>query len=245
MSDILNSAVMNAHNQLYRAKVWFHLRNTLPGLESIAGIKQRHSDFEAMRDRIRRSGTDSLAHFGNGYTHEGGLYLQQNPDEFAALTLFLREHGPHKNYLEIGSASGGGCLFLYQELGFRSLLSLDDGRHPRAVAQAEHFKQIENLKQFVGDSHSEQARLFLEKNAPEKIDLAFIDGDHSYNGVWQDIELTLPFCRSGALVIFHDTIACIGVRRAWRKCIEDKLIKPLAEFIGEEKPLGIGVGSVI
>jgi predicted O-methyltransferase YrrM len=159
--------------------------------------------------------------------------------------LFLRERGPYPNYLEIGSASGGACLFLYREVGLGKVVSLDDGQHSRAVAQAEHFSQVKDFKQFLGDSHSQEARDFLDTNVSEKFDVAFIDGDHSYEGVWQDIQLSRPFCRPGTLLILHDTIACEGVKRAWFQCAREKLIRPLAEFVGPEKPLGIGVGEVI
>ncbi|HEX8843689.1 MAG TPA: class I SAM-dependent methyltransferase [Pyrinomonadaceae bacterium] len=236
---------MSVREQLSHTKVWLYLRRGLGRPESILSMRQRYKDFDDVRDRVRRSGTDSLEHFDNGYTHEGGLYLQQNPDEFAALTIFLREHGPHTNYMEIGSASGGACLFLYREVGFGNVLSLDNGEHERAVAQKEHFSQIKNFKQFLGDSHSEEARLFLKENVKSKLDVAFIDGDHSYEGVWQDIELALPFCRRGTLVIFHDTVACEGVRDAWLRGVEQKLFRPCAVFVGEERPLGIAVGVVI
>lgn len=236
---------MNVGERIYQAKAWLHRRRTFGAVESIAEVMGRHNDFDQLRARVRASGTDSLSHFGNGYTHEGGLFLQQNPDEFAALALFLRERGPHTNYMEIGSASGGACLFLSREVGFRRVLSLDDGQHPRAVAQSENFAQVPNFKQFLGDSHSEAARSFLEENVEGKLDVAFIDGDHSYEGVWQDIQLARPFCRRGALMILHDTIACEGVKRSWHQCAEEGILKPLAEFIGADKPLGIAVGETI
>lgn len=237
---------MNAREYAYQAKTWLYRQAYLGGVETVEGMKQRHGDeFLQVRDRIRASGTDSLAHFGNGYTHEGDLLLQQNPDEFAALTLLLRERRPVVNYMEIGSASGGACLFLSREVGFTNTFSLDNGEHPRAVAQKEHFSQVPNFKQFLGDSHSEEARRFLTENVAGKLDVAFIDGDHSYEGVWQDIELTLPFCRPGTLVILHDTVACYEVEKAWLRSVREKRVKPLAEFVGDEKPLGIAVGEVV
>ncbi len=39
-----------------------------------------------------------------------------------------------------------------------------------------------------------------------KIDILFIDGDHSYEGVKRDWELFVPFVKPYGLVIFHDTI---------------------------------------
>src|SRR5215210_137642 len=132
---------MNVRAQLGQTRVGDYLKRALGRPDTIPAVRRRHGDFEEVRERVRRAGTDSLEHFGNGYTHEGGLYLQQNPDEFTALTLLLRERGPHSNYMEIGSASGGACLFLCREVGFRRVLSLDNGEHPRAVAQKKHFSQ--------------------------------------------------------------------------------------------------------
>lgn len=220
-------------------------RSRLRGVDTLRALRKRRPDFDSTRDQICRSGTDSLAHFGNGYTHEGDLFLQQNPDEFAALCLFLKEKTLRHNYVEIGSASGGACLFLYQQIGFDHVLSLDDGQHPRATEQQKHFGKIENFKQFVGDSHSVDAIHFLKHHLNGEIDIAFIDGDHSYQGVSQDIELVLPFCKKGTLLIFHDTIACAAVEKAWLQAVEKKVIHPLAEYISQENPLGIAVGSVL
>jgi predicted O-methyltransferase YrrM len=220
---------------------WVFLAN----IDTIAKVRKRHADFDTLRDRIRAMGTDSLAHFGNHYTFEGGLSLQQNPDELAALCLLLKERGPYNNYMEIGSASGGTCRFLFETVGFRNVLSLDDGSHPRASEQKDNFRVIPNFKQFLGDSHSEQARAFLAENLDGALDVAFIDGDHGFEGVWEDIRLTLPFCRRGTLVIFHDTRACEDVRKAWLKSVMRRQLKPLAEYVGEERPLGISINVVL
>lgn len=214
-------------------------------LDTISDVKKRNSEFANLVNRIRNSGTASLTHLRYGYAFEGGLRLQQNPDEFAALCIYLQEHKPYTNYLEIGSASGGSCLFLKREVGFTNIISVDDGNHPDAKYQRESFRQISNFKQFIGDSHSEEAKTFLKNNLNGKLDVAFIDGDHSYWGVWQDVQLTLPFSRPGTLIIFHDTIVCIGVEKAWLKCVREKIIQPLAEYIGEQAPLGIAIGKVI
>ena len=214
-------------------------------MRDIDDIRRSHSEFDALVDRIRAAGTNSLSHFRNGYALEGGLRLQQNPYELAALILLLRERVPIREYLEIGSASGGNGRFLYESLGFGRFTSVDDGGHPDASLQRENFSKIPPFRQFLGDSHSEAAREYLATQFPERdIDVAFIDGDHSYEGVSQDIELVRPFCGSGAWMVFHDTIACEGVERAWIDIVRQGTLTPVAEFIGDEVPLGIAVGRV-
>jgi len=60
-------------------------------MDTIASMRARQPRFNDTVQLVRSKGTDSLSHFGNGYTHEGGYSLQQNPDEFAALIHLLRE----------------------------------------------------------------------------------------------------------------------------------------------------------
>lgn len=214
-------------------------------VQKIPDVQLRNNDFKSMRDKICDLGTDSLDYFGHSYNYEGGYYLQQNPDEFAALCLLLRENGPYTNYLEIGTASGGTCLALYQVVGFQNVFSIDDEKHKRAVYQQDHLSQIPNVRQFIGDSHSIKARRFLQSNLEGRLDVAFIDGDHSYEGVWKDVQLVVDFSQPGTFLIFHDTVACRGVEKAWLHCIRKKIIIPLAEYIGDDRPMGIGVGRVI
>lgn len=198
--------------------------------------------FAALRELICESGTDCLRHFGNGYLLEGGLALQQNPDEFAALCLFLKQRGPFPAYLEIGSASGGTGLFLSRQLGFDLAMSIDDGEHSRA---AEQKINLAGFKGFVGSSHSPEAAAFLGATLMGRsLDLAFVDGDHTEEGVWNDIQMVLPFCTPGTLIVLHDTKACPGVEIAWLRAAWEGILTPLAEFVGDQKPLGIGVGRV-
>jgi predicted O-methyltransferase YrrM len=51
----------------------------------------------------------------------------------------------------------------------------------------------------------------------ESYDLAFIDGDHSYDGVKTDFENLMPHLTHGAVILFHDAVngaygTCAGVQ---------------------------------
>lgn len=222
-------------------------------MDTIAKLAQRKpTSFHQYVTKIRELGTDNLSHFGNGYLLEGGYSLQQHPEEFAALIVFLDQWFAGElglNFLEIGTASGGTMRLLNEETGLDHLWSIDDGKHPRFSEQARNFREIPIVHQYVGDSHGAAPAAWLSSQ-DTLFNVALIDGDHSYEGVWQDIQMVRPFLPFGSLVVFHDIVAVQGVRRAWlrggdRMSDSDGLWVPLAEYIGSEKPLGIGVGLVL
>jgi len=231
----------------------------MQSIESIrAGAPER---FAELIGKIRAAGTDNLSFFGGGYEKEGGYSLQQNPEEFAALVAFLAAAGRERAiYLEIGTASGGVCRFLYEELGFGRVIVMDDYGHHRWTEQAEHLGKVKlalppaDYSEHIGDSHAPAAKSFLygELGNPggadsltggyaTLLDIAFIDGDHTYGGVTADLSLVREHMQQGGLVILHDIVACEGVKRAW-----DELhwCDKVAAFIGPGRPLGIGVGRV-
>lgn len=215
-------------------------------MDSVKSLRARWpEEFAAMVRLIRNAGTDNPSHFGNEYVKEGGYSLQQNPDEFAALVLHLQKADlKGRSLLEIGSASGGTARFLYEQVGFGRILSLDDGGHHRYPELAGNLAgvPVEHLK---ADSHGEEAKKWLHEKAGDGFETVFIDGDHSEAGVWKDIELT-HFCwRRGSFIILHDIVVCEGVKKAWERGAKEHRWVPFAEYIGAEKPLGIGVGIAL
>ena len=243
----VRAVLMHVQRKRYMRRLHAYLqRVSFPGrLQGISDVRAAFPDFDQTVQKIRNAGTNSLPHFRNGYQFEGGLRLQQNPAEFAALCAYLKTHGPCATYLEIGTAGGGTCRFLSEAVGFNKVYSIDDGTHPDACYQADNLRHVPNLQCFVGDSHSMAAQDFLQNCISEPVDIVLIDGDHSYCGVWQDVQLVLKVSRPGTLLVFHDTVACRGVEQAWLRSVREKLIRPLAEYVGDEAPLGIGVGEVL
>ena len=235
-------------------------------MESIESVRGRDPGaFDVLVVDIQNAGTDNPSHFKNGCVKEGGYSLQQNPFEFAALVRLLVEVAEVaeglarppagacvERYLEIGTASGGTMRFLNERLGFGFIAWMDDGLHHRAPEREAHIAaMIEGARfrpevaSFLGDSHADSAKIFLDVIRPG-FDVAFIDGDHSYQGVTQDLELVLPHMRRGGYVLFHDIGACAGdVGRCWKEAVDAKKLRPVAELIGHEVPLGIAVGEVL
>jgi predicted O-methyltransferase YrrM len=238
--------VLERANQLTRAVGMSAVRRlAAPGIETIGSVRAAEPEWDAVRRRVLGAGSENREFFGTEFEFDGGMHLQQNADEFTALTLLLRRQEPRATYVEIGSASGGSCRFLQEEVGFGRILAMDDGQHPRTPEQKPNFAAIGNVTQWVGDSHSPDAKRFLaEWTARDPIDVAFIDADHSYEGVKQDVQMVVPRCRPGTLLVFHDTRSCPGVQRLWLELRARRLAKPIAEFVGEDPVLGIGVARV-
>ena len=236
---------MPAAGRVWRRAAGAARRHLVRDVETVGSIRAAEPGWDALHARVCAAGTDDKWWFGRAYERVGGLALLQNPEELAALCLLLRRSERRATYLEIGSAGGGTCRFLHQEVGFGRVLAIDDGRHPRAPEQDANFAAIGNVTRFVGDSHAPAARAFLAEHVPARdVDIALIDGDHSLAGVRQDLRLVLDHCRPGALVVLHDTRECAGVEAAWLGLAARRGVRPVAELVGAERPMGIGVARV-
>lgn len=117
--------------------------------------------------------------------------------------------------VEIGSARGKSACFIGMALkdnGFGKLYAIDphcktawndfDSVDTYPIMKRNlQYLQIENQVYIIRDYSENVARWW---NLP--IDLLFIDGDHSYEGVKKDFELFHRFVSPFGLIIFHDTL---------------------------------------
>lgn len=116
--------------------------------------------------------------------------------------------------VEIGTAKGG-TFFLHSRAAQRdaTMISIDlpgglyGGGYPfwkkwfyrRLIGSG---KSIQFIRE---NSHDPKTRAELERRlGGKKIDVLFIDGDHTYEGVKQDFWLYAPLVRPGGLVGLHD-----------------------------------------
>ena len=154
------------------------------------------------------------------------------------LSNLLREIGSRpkpKVVVEIGSARGGTFWALCQVAHPDALMISIDvpagsviDRHPitgediYGGLDRQRFKTFPREGQQLAlidmDSH-QQATLATLKHTLQgrPIDVLFIDGDHTYQGVKMDYDMYSPLVREGGIIAFHDTLPQNDPRSQVRK----------------------------
>lgn len=177
------------------------------------------------------------------------LEKSQNKREFEMFLDFLKKQNIN-NFLEIGTDLGGSFL----EIGLLASgkkISIDlpydssDWRKEEYKKRNSHIQSLlKNTYLLERNSHDPQTIVELKnilKN--EKLDLLFIDGDHSIDGVSQDFLMYSELVRDGGIIAFHDIAYpevnkrdLINVWEFWN-CLEGDKI----EFKDNIPSSGIGV----
>jgi predicted O-methyltransferase YrrM len=173
--------------------------------------------------------------------------------EIKGLLKVLEERKP-EIVIEIGTATGG-TLFLFCRTAAANakIISVDlpggrfgGGYQSWRIPLYKAFKlPQQQLYLLRADSHNEDTlqRVLRILNGG-KIDLLFIDGDHSYNGVKMDFEMFSPLVGDNGLIALHDIVA----HPAEIGCEVDKLWKELKnkfesdEFVSNWSQRGYGIG---
>jgi predicted O-methyltransferase YrrM len=110
------------------------------------------------------------------------------------------------NYVEIGCYAGGSACLMLQRKN-TNVFSIDLGNpiNPDIVRQNVNKlnKHNNNYNYIKGSSHDLEIFNKLIEYIDE-IDILFIDGDHSRDGVILDFEMYSKFVKSGGYIIFDD-----------------------------------------
>ena len=182
---------------------------------------------------------------------DGFLYPFQVPEEFVRLLEDVRKLNP-QTVVEIGTHRGG-TLYLWARLARPDaiLVSIDlpggkfgGGYSPfRAPIYRRFAQERQKLHLVRANSHAESTLVEAKRLlAGQPIDLLFIDGDHTYEGVKKDWEMYSPLVRSGGLIAFHDVAGNYGETQV--KAFWDTIKKSYAhrEYMTHpERLYGIGV----
>jgi predicted O-methyltransferase YrrM len=177
--------------------------------------------------------------------------------ELQSLLGVVQRHGP-RVVVEIGTYLGG-TLSCWAAVSREDALIISVDMPEKVMGLAEPQGRAENialirrrlepeqrLVEIIGDSHLLATRGQLEAAlAGAMIDVLWIDGDHSYEGVSKDTEMYSPLVHAGGLIAFHDIhhsmhFPSFGSPAHWR---EIKAARRTTEFIGDgSEGSGMGIG---
>ncbi|QIR37996.1 class I SAM-dependent methyltransferase [Tolypothrix sp. PCC 7910] len=178
----------------------------------------------------------------------------QIQEEILALITFLNKEKP-SSFLEIGLSSGGThflirylCPSIQKSIGID--IDLQNTHIIDTLTTTYYHYYIEGRSD--KDKTINTVKSWLKYNS---LDVLFIDGDHSYEGVKNDFELYRHFVRDGGIIVFHDIVP--DHQQKWGKNTDKYsggvplFFKEVSEkytfhkFINEPNQDGFGIGLII
>ena len=142
--------------------------------------------------------------FGGAYDH-----LFQIPEELTDFIFALKEHeannGQMGTFLEIGFASGATNTILNKFFNFDEIVAVDTFSGPTCGNALWANLRFKNLTLICGDSTAE--RTIERAGSFGPFDLIFIDGNHSYDFVRQDVANYGKLLSKNGVLALHDIAA--------------------------------------
>ena len=170
-----------------------------------------------LRQRTRRvSSIDDALDLAYGFSFAGVVFGPwQERSEIAGFLELVSQRAP-RTVLEIGTSNGGSLFLLARVAAPDALIvSIDlpqgefGGGYPRrrSVLYRAFGAHRQRIRLLRADSHDpwtlEAVRAALDGR---EVDVLFIDGDHTYEGVKRDFEMYAPLVRQGGVIGFHDIV---------------------------------------
>ncbi len=182
------------------------------------------------------------------------LTSQQIKSELNIFSKIIISNKP-KTVLEIGTANGG-TLFLLSRLSNPNsiIISIDLPESPY-IGGIDYkpnifFKSFtgnhQKMVMIRGDSHKfstlEKVKKVLKSN---KVDVLFIDGDHTYKGVKKDFNMYRNLVRKKGIIAFHDIVEVtiendVEVNKFWNEIKNDNKYIEIVEDWNQDYG-GIGI----
>jgi predicted O-methyltransferase YrrM len=166
--------------------------------------------------------------------------------EIKALLEVLAE-SPPRIVLEIGTGLGGTTLLLARVATEDAVIvTLDLPVGPSRQRLLGAGTQRGQTIHVVRDDSHQSATVDRVQSiiGGEQVDVLFMDGDHSYEGVQEDFRLYSPLVHNSGWVVFHDIVPgpeefVGGVPEFWSHLKRDREVR---EFIHDPSQKGLGIG---
>jgi predicted O-methyltransferase YrrM len=157
-----------------------------------------------------------------GYWLYKTICAYQIPSEIKALLKEVKRNGA-STILDIGTFDGGTLYLWTRFLEGQKIITIDlpfpYGYPSEKTKLFRLFNPNKELHFLRGSSFSNEIVDMVSNILKgDEIDLLFVDGDHSYEGVKKDFDQYKPFVRDGGIIAFHDIVSTrYGVSKFWNE----------------------------
>lgn len=134
-----------------------------------------------------------------------------------------------KNAIEIGTRRGHSTIWIASAIrdnGGEFLVCIDPFGGPGAGGGNDKEYTVQKLAQLELDNVlivEELSSQALGRFPDSSFDFIYIDGDHSYDGVKNDLTHSLRILKPGGIVVLHDVSHISSVK----ECVDELLTRPL------------------
>jgi cephalosporin hydroxylase len=172
----------------------------------------------------------------------------QKPFELLRYLQFVRRLRPAR-FLEIGTLWGGTFYAHCAVADPRAqAIAIEASPPEEASAMTRRFAALARSGQRVtcvwGDSHDPAvAAQVAAALGGETLDLLFLDGDHTSDGVRRDFETYGSLVKAGGVIAVHDIDGDGGVASFWRSQRDGRRVLEFVDRV--HPPQGLGIGAIV
>lgn len=256
--------VAETHRHVMERRPWL---NALAYRRTVRALERRKASEAGLEDVL-----DTVLDVQPGWTPYRVLALQHRT-ELEEFVGYLRRREP-RTVVEIGTFLGGTLYVWTRALdSTRRVVSVDrpvwtELVHERRRELYPTFSAATDIDVVYGDSHGD-ATYEAVRERVDDVDLLFVDGDHSYEGVREDFETYRDLLGNDGVVALHDIERHAADRAEKRRRLErvDDLTEDLVrvgrpewgvdefweelvgsydtrEFLTHPEQMGMGIGVV-
>lgn len=203
---------------------------------------RRHADWfrlleigEELRDRARAS-------IEHAFSASQGMMHRIDVESLAAAVLYCKP----KRVFEIGTYRGASAELMLLLLPDLQVISVawvqgeqgsdrynNDDLSRDEVGELVSPAHRDRYIQLIGDSHKIDPETFVQEHG--RMDLVFIDGDHSREGVRQDTDLARAILAPGGAIAWHDANPkrrYLGCRQFLEEDLQQLALATTDDFVG-------------
>jgi cephalosporin hydroxylase len=246
LAHILPKIQRRMPSGIQRSRLWERLEDSLYSRGLLSGKNGRE-----IWDSFHRSVSpqDWFAFAGKTFP------AHQQRDEILGFLSMAILQSP-RVVMEIGTAQSGTNFLLGQIMDSVEILIAMDLR-VRNMRLLSHFSRTGLNRVFLEGSSYTPSSYERVKNvlSGRPLDVLFIDGDHTYDGVKADYQMYRSLVRKGGLIAFHDIVDdhqtkygrpgigwAGGVPQFWRELKLQNEFSSCNEFIADPDQDGMGIG---